>query len=139
MLEKYLLKSFFNSTLHPVFLIPFFTSKKEKPMQQKILYIAITIIVLSVLFVLFRLIKNTDPKTTIKTETTYSLGKIQQLYKLGKNSAITKIKSIHSTSILKPNAADSTYNFTSEETATNFQSTSSRLHTKTFQWIISLI
>ena len=93
-------------------------------MKQKILYIAITIIVLSVLwatiplgFVLFRPIKNADPHTTTKTETTYSPGNTQQLYKKGKDSIAIKTKSIHTAAILKSSAADSTYTFTKQDSS----------------------
>ncbi len=86
-------------------------------MKQKIIYTVIIILVLSVLFVLFRPIKNTTQNEESKTETTYSSGKTEQLYKKGKDTAITKTKSIHATSILKPTAADSTYNFTSEDSS----------------------
>jgi hypothetical protein len=93
-------------------------------MQNKIFYIVIIIIVLSVLwvsipsgFVLFRPIKSSAPKTETKTDTTYSTGKTEQLYKKGKDSITTKTKSFHATSILKSSAADSSYNFSRVDTS----------------------
>ena len=86
-------------------------------MQNKILYIVGILILISVFFVLFRPIINTEPEITTKTETTYSPGKTEQLYKQGKDSITTKTKSLHATSILRPSAADSTYNFTSEDSS----------------------
>ena len=89
-------------------------------MNTKIFYIAIIFIVLSVLFVifvLFRPIKNTDSKTTTKTDTTYTIGNTQQLYKKGKDSIAIKTKSIHAAAILKSSAADSTYTFTKQDSS----------------------
>ncbi len=91
-------------------------------MQNKIIYIVIVIILLSVLFVLFRPIKSSAPKTDTKTETTYSLGNTQQLYKKGKDSITTKTKSIRSKVILKPSEKDSSYRFVkSPASAWSFQ------------------
>ena len=86
-------------------------------MNTKILYIAIILIVLSVLFVLFRPIKNTDSKTTTKTDTTYTIGYTQQLYKKGKDSIAIKTKSKHAAAILKSSAEDSTYTFTKQDSS----------------------
>jgi hypothetical protein len=84
-------------------------------MKQKFYYITIIAIVLSVLFVLFRPIKNTEPKTMTKTKTTFSTGKTQQLYKQGKDSITTKTKSIHNKVILKPSEKDSSYCFSKSD------------------------
>lgn len=94
-------------------------------MNNKIIYIAIIIILFSVLFVLFRPIKSSAPNTETKTETTYSPGQTQQLYKPGKDSITTRTKSVHAAVTLKParrsfsvgepSAADSSYTFTAED------------------------
>ena len=86
-------------------------------MKQKIIYIAVIIIVLSVLFVLFSLIKNSGYKEETKTEIAYSTGKTKQFYKKGKDSITTKTKSIHSMLTLKPSAADSSYIFTNSDSS----------------------
>ncbi len=86
-------------------------------MNQKLFYIALIIIVLSVLFVLFRLIKKSIPEIQTKTETTYFPGKTQQLYKQGKGSITITTKSFHSSATLKSSADDSTYNFTSGDSS----------------------
>ena len=84
-------------------------------MQNKIIYIVIVIILLSILFVLFRPIKSSAPKTETQTKTTYSPGTMQQLYKQGKDSITTKTKSIRSKVILKPSEKDSSYIFTNSD------------------------
>ncbi len=89
-------------------------------MQNKIFYIALIIILLSVFFVLFRPVKNTKPETTTKTETTYSPGTMQKLYKQGKDSIITKTKSLHEKIILHPSAEDSTYKYSIAPSSTWF-------------------
>ena len=86
-------------------------------MQYKILYIAIIIIVLSVLFFLFRPMKKSVPEKQIKTETTYSPGKTQQLYKQGKDSVTTKTKSLHEKIILHHSAEDSTYKYSTADSS----------------------
>ncbi len=118
-LRKVHIKSFLNSTLHPKISIPFFASKKIKLMNQKIIYIVSTIIAISVLFVLFRPIKNTTQNEETKTETTYSTGKTEQLYKKGKDSITTKTKSIHNKIILHLSAADSTYKYSIADSSCN--------------------
>ncbi len=85
--------------------------------KQKIIYTAIIIFVLSVLFVIFRPIQNVTLDKESKTETTYSAGKTKQLYKKGKDSVTTKTKSFHSMSTLKPSAADSSYFFTNSDSS----------------------
>lgn len=84
-------------------------------MQNKIIYTVIAIIILSVLFVLFRHIKNATPKTESKTQITYSPGKTKQLYQKGKDSITTKTKSLHNKVILKLSEKDSSYNFTNSD------------------------
>ena len=83
-------------------------------MHNKIIYIVIFLILLSgiILFV-----KYTTKKQTLKTDTTYSTGKTQQLYKKGKGIVTTKVKYIHNAVILKPSVEDTTYNFTKEDSA----------------------
>ena len=83
-------------------------------MQNKILYIVGILILISVFF---RPIKNTDSKTTTKTDTTYTIGNTQQLYKKGKDSIAIKTKSIHAAAVLKSTAADSTYTFTKQDSS----------------------
>ncbi len=84
-------------------------------MSNKIFYIVALIIVLSVLIVLFRPIKNSAPKTETKTETTYSPGKTKQLYKPGKDSITTRTKSVHAVVTLKPAVEDTSYSFTADD------------------------
>ncbi len=86
-------------------------------MQNKILYIAGIIILISVLFILFRPIKKVVPEKQIKTETTYSPGKTQQLYKQGKDSVTTKTKSLHEKIILHHSAEDSTYKYSTADSS----------------------
>ena len=80
-------------------------------MQNKIFYIALIIILSFVLFVLFCPIKKSISESQSKTETTYSAGKTQQLYKQGKDSITTKTKSLHEKIILHHSAEDSTYKY----------------------------
>ncbi len=80
-------------------------------MQNKIIYIAIIIVLSFVLFVLFSHIKNNGSKEGSRIETTYSTGKTEQLYKKGKDSITTNTKSNHSKIILKPSEKDSSYRF----------------------------
>ncbi|MHB8336859.1 MAG: hypothetical protein ACYDEE_05530 [Ignavibacteriaceae bacterium] len=75
-------------------------------MKQKIIYIVILIIVISVLF---RPIKNSGPEKQIKTESTYIPGNTQQIHRQGKDSITTKTKSLHKKVILRSSAEDSTY------------------------------
>ena len=83
-------------------------------MRNKIIYIIIALIVLSGI-ILF--IKYSSRNETIKTETTYSIGNTQQLYKKGKGIVTTKVDTIHNAVTLKPSAEDTTYNFTKEDSA----------------------
>ncbi|MHB9014010.1 MAG: hypothetical protein ACYC49_17500 [Ignavibacteriaceae bacterium] len=81
-------------------------------MRNKIIYIATFLILLSgIIF----LIKYTPKKETSKTDTTYSTGNTQQLYKKGNEIITTKTKTFHNAVILKPSAEDKTYNFTKED------------------------
>jgi hypothetical protein len=88
-------------------------------MKQKIIYIAIIAIVLSVLFVLFRPIKSSAPNTETKTETTYSTGKTEQLYKKGKDSVSQKTKSFHNKVIVRHLPKDTTYTFAKTDSIYN--------------------
>ncbi len=88
-------------------------------MKQKLFYIAVIIIVLSVLYVLFRPINKSVPEIQTKTEISYSPGKTQQLYKQGKDSITTKTKSLHENIILQPPAKDSSYTFTNADSSYN--------------------
>ena len=81
-------------------------------MRNKIIYIIIALIVLSGI-ILF--IKYSSRNETIKTETTYSIGNTQQLYKKGKGIVTTKVKNFHNAVILKPSEEDTTYNYTEED------------------------
>ena len=85
-------------------------------MQNKILYIVGILILISVFF---RPIKNNSHNEGTKTETTYSTGEIEQLYKKGKDSIAIKTKSIHAAAILKSSAEDSTYTFTKQDSSYN--------------------
>ncbi len=80
-------------------------------MRNKIFYIALIIILSFVVFVLFRPIKNTTQNEETKTETTYSTGKTEQLYKKGKDSISTKTESFHNKAIIKYSPKDTTYTF----------------------------
>jgi hypothetical protein len=81
-------------------------------MRNKIIYIIIFLILLAgIIF----LIKYTTKKETLKTDTTYSTGNTQQLYKKGREIITTKTKTFHNAVILKPSAEDSTYNYTKED------------------------
>ena len=83
--------------------------------KQKIFYISIAVILLSVLFVLYTPIKNSFFKIESVIDSTYSIGKIQQHYKKGKDSVITKSKTFHTkTKIAKPRK-DSTSSYTSKD------------------------
>ena len=62
-------------------------------------------------------IKYSSMNETIKTETTYSIGNTQQLYKKGKGSVTTKVDTFHNAVILNPSAEDTTYNYTKEESS----------------------
>jgi hypothetical protein len=84
-------------------------------MKQKIIYIAVIIIVLSVLFVLFRPIKSSAPKTESKTETIYSTGKTEQTYKKGKDSITTSSKFFHVKSVIKPLLKDSRFSLSKSD------------------------
>ena len=86
-------------------------------MKQKLFYIAVIIIVLSVLYVLLRPIKKSIPEIQTKTETTYSPGKTQQLYKQGKDSVTTKTKSLHEKIILHHSAEDSTFKYSTADSS----------------------
>ena len=86
-------------------------------MKQKLFYIVIIIIALSVLFVLFRLIKKSTPEIQTKTETTYYPGQTKQFYKLGKDSITTKTKSLHDKIILHHSAEDSTYKYSTADSS----------------------
>ena len=86
-------------------------------MKQKLFYIVIIAIVLSVLFSLFRPMKKSVPEKQIKTETTYSPGKTQQLYKQGKDSVTTKTKSLHEKIILHHSAEDSTFKYSTADSS----------------------
>ena len=83
-------------------------------MHNKIIFIIISLIILSGI-ILF--IKYSSRKETIKTETTYSAGNTQQLYKKGNEIITTKTKTFHNAVNLKPSAEDTTYNFTKEDSA----------------------
>ena len=88
-------------------------------MKQKFFYIAVIIIVLSVLYVLFRPIKKSIPEIQTKTETAYFPGKTQQLYKQGKDSVTTKTKSLQGKIILQPSAKDSSCNYSFKDSSYN--------------------
>ena len=81
-------------------------------MRNKIIYIVIFLILLAgiILFV-----KYTSKQETIKTDTTYSTGNTQQLYKKGKEIVTTKTNTFHNAVILNPSEKDSTYNYTKED------------------------
>ena len=81
-------------------------------MHNKIIFIIISLIILSGI-ILF--IKYSSRKETIKTETTYSIGNTQQLYKKGKGIVTTKVDTFHNAVILNPSAEDTTYNFTKDD------------------------
>jgi len=83
-------------------------------MRNKIIYVIIFLIILSgiILFVRY-----SSRNKTIKTDTTYSIGTAQQLYKKGKGIVTTKVDTFHNAVILKPSAEDTTYNFTKEDSA----------------------
>ncbi|MHB9005080.1 MAG: hypothetical protein ACYC6C_13670 [Coriobacteriia bacterium] len=81
-------------------------------MRNKIIYIIIFLILLAGIIYL---IKYNTKKETLKTDTTYSTGNTQQLYKKGREIITTKTKTFHNAVILKPSAEDSTYNFTKED------------------------
>jgi len=83
-------------------------------MRNKIIYIIAFLILLAGIIYL---IKYNTKKETIKTDTTYSTGNTQQLYKKGNEIITTKTKTFHNAVILKPSAEDSTYNFTKEDSA----------------------
>ena len=83
-------------------------------MHNKIIFIIISLIILSGI-ILF--IKYSSRKETIKTETTYSAGNTQQLYKKGKGTVTTKVDTFHNAVNLKPSAEDTTYNFAKEDSA----------------------
>ena len=92
--------------------------------KQKLFYIAVIIIVLSVLcvcipsgFVLFRPNKKSIPEIQPKTETTYISGNTQQHYKQGKDSVTTKTKSLHEKIILHHSAEDSTYKYSTADSS----------------------
>ena len=86
-------------------------------MQSKTIYIAAIISVLSILFVLSRLIKTSAPEGQSRTATTYIPGNTQQLYKQGKDSILTSTKSFHQKVVLHPTAEDSSCSFTSSDTS----------------------
>ena len=83
-------------------------------MRNKIIYIVIFLILLSgiILFV-----KYATKKQTLKTDTTYSTGNTQQLYKKGNEIITTKTNTFHNAVILKPSEKDTTYNFTKEDSS----------------------
>jgi|GEM_PF-4391212 len=114
--------------LNEVSKIPIQSGKSRIAGKSKIFYIAITIIVLSVLFVLFSHIKTcNNPKVETKTETTYTIGKTEQTYKKGRDSIAIESKTFHSTAILKhdlrslgvgdTSAEDSLYKFTAKDSS----------------------
>ena len=81
-------------------------------MSTKIIYIILFLILLAgIIF----FVKHTFKKGTLKTDTTYSIGNTQQLYKKGKGTVTTEVKDFHNAVILNPSAEDSTYNFTKED------------------------
>ncbi len=88
-------------------------------MKNKIFYITIAIILLSVFIVLFSPIKNSFLKTESKTDSTYSIGKTQQLYKKGKASIITKAKTFHTKTKITAPGKDSTYTYTKKDSLYN--------------------
>ena len=88
-------------------------------MKQKIFYITIAIILLSVFIILFSPIKNSFLKTELKTDSTYSIGKTQQLYKKGKDSIITKTKSFHAKTKITIPVKDSAYSITKDDSLYN--------------------
>ncbi|MHB1687805.1 MAG: hypothetical protein ACYCVH_10570 [Ignavibacteriaceae bacterium] len=80
-------------------------------MHNKIIYIIISLILLAgIIF----FVKYTSKKET-KTDTTYSIGNTQQLYKKGKEIVNTNTKTFHNAVILNPSEKDSTYNYTKED------------------------
>ena len=83
-------------------------------MRNKIIFIIISLIIL---FGIILFEKYSSRKETIKTDTIYSIGNTQQLYKKGNGIVTTKEKKYHNAVILKPSAEDTTYNFTKEDSA----------------------
>ena len=83
-------------------------------MRNKIIYIAISLILLAgiILFVRY-----TAKKQTLKTDTTYSTGNTRHLYKIGNEIITTKTNIFHNAVILNPSEKDTTYNFTKEDSA----------------------
>ncbi len=80
-------------------------------MQNKILYIVVILILISVLFVLFLNLKPRTQDKEQRTTTTYSIGITHQLYKQGKDSITTTKKTFHNAVTLKPSAVDSSYKY----------------------------
>ncbi|MHB8336104.1 MAG: hypothetical protein ACYDEE_01655 [Ignavibacteriaceae bacterium] len=83
-------------------------------MHNKIIYIIIFLILLSgIIF----FAKYSSKKETIKTDTTYSIGNTQELYKKGKAIITPKTNTFHNAVTLNPSENDTTYNFTKEDSA----------------------
>ncbi|MHB1688788.1 MAG: hypothetical protein ACYCVH_15650 [Ignavibacteriaceae bacterium] len=83
-------------------------------MRNKIIYIIAFILLLSGIIYF---LKTNRTKQEAKSETTYSTGKTEQLYKKGKDSIITETKNFHSSANLASSAEDSTYNFIKEDSS----------------------
>ncbi len=83
-------------------------------MRNKIIFIIISLVILSGIILFGRYSSRNE---TIKTETTYSIGNTQQLYKKGKGTVTAKVDTFHNAVNLKPSAEDTTYNFIKEDSA----------------------
>ena len=105
-------------------------------MKQNIIYAVIIILILSVLFVLFCLIKNTTQNKETKTETTYSIGKAEQQYKKGKDFITTVTKSFHTKVAIQPSLEDSLYSFTKSDSQYDLSISIKRKQTAPLHWNI---
>lgn len=92
-----------------------FSYSKGLKMKNKIFYIVVIIILLSVFFSLYSPIKNSFLKVESKTDSTYSIGKIHQFYKKGKNSIITNTKTFHAKTKITLPVKDSVYTYTKSD------------------------
>ena len=81
-------------------------------MKNKIFYLAVSIILLSVFFVLLSPIKNSFFKIESAIDSTYSIGKTHQLYKKGKDSVNTNTKTFHTEAKIEATGKDSAFTYT---------------------------
>ena len=88
-------------------------------MQNKIFYLAVIIILISVLCVFFRSIDCSTQKHYKQSakDTTYAIGNTKQYYKQGNDSVVTKSKSLHNSAILRPSVEDSSYKYFSQDSS----------------------